>query len=421
MVRKIALPSVELLSAILAGCGSLDRPREARDVGVSDVRLKHLSAEVASNVQRGFIPGAVILVARDGKIVYSDAVGVQDPKSGAAMRPDAIFRLKSMTKPIVSVGIMMLVEEGRILLSDPASDYFPELKDQKVGIGKKNADGSTAIEEGAASRQMTIQDLLRQTSGYPGYFTKPPVKQKYLDSRVDSDPNQTLAEYVSRVAKLPLAYQPGTTWDYSAGTNILGAIIERVSGQTIDAFLSEKILRPLGMKDTGFWVDTAEQGRIAEPLAVDPGTKLPAQALDVRHPPRFLCADACMVSTASDYYRFAQMLLNGGQLDGVRILSRKSVEYMTADQLGSGINQGPFYMPGPGYGFGLGFQVRTALGEAAAPGSVGDYSWFGADGTFFFVDPKERLFGIYMMARLNPFAGPKFWRQFRTGVYSAID
>ena len=421
MRLQIGFPSVVLVSAILAGCANMDTHKDARSFGVSDQRLKQLSAQISADVQKGAIPGAVILVARNGKIVYTDAIGLQDPKSGAPMKPDAIFRLASMTKPIVSVGVMILVEDGKILLSDPASKYFPELKDQKVGVVKKDAAGKAVLEEVPAKKQMTIQDLLRHTSGIPGYFTPSLVAKQWADSGASAGPNQTLVGRVPRLANLPLAHQPGTTWDYTGGTNILGAIIERVSGQTLDVFLSERILKPLGMKDTGFWVESAQQGRIAEPLAVDPDTKSPSKVPDVRKPPTLLCADACMVSTASDYYRFLQMLLNKGKLDGVQILSRKSVELMTSDNLGTDIDRGPLYMPGPGYGFGLGFAVRTAPGQAPGLGSVGDYHWSGIYGTLFFVDPKERLIGIYMMQRPNVAANYNFWRKFRTGVYSSLD
>jgi CubicO group peptidase (beta-lactamase class C family) len=212
-----------------------------------------------------------------------------------------------------------------------------------------------------------------------------------------------------------LAYQPGTTWEYGHSTDVLGAVIERVSGQTLDVFLFERIIKPLRMNDTGFWVDPANYGRIVEPFSVDPDTKSPVQLRDVRVRPRFLCGGHCMVSTASDYYRFLQMLLNGGELDGVRILSRKSVELMTADHLGTGIANGE---PSPGYGFGLGFAVRITPGQSSDLGTVGDYFWGGLYGTYFFVDPKERLIGILMMQRPKY---AKYRREFRTGVYSALD
>ena len=407
---------VVLLSAMVAACANIDARDDARAFGVSSQRLKQLSAQLSTEARSGAIPGAVILVARNGKIVYTDAVGLQDPSSGVPMKPDSIFRIASMTKPIVSVGAMMLVEEGKLFLADPVSTYLPELKGLKVGVEKKDTAGNAVLEEVAAVREMTVQDLLRHTSGFTyGIFGNSLLKQRYVATKVEGDRDQTNAEHVGRLAKLPLAYQPGTTWEYSRSTDVLGAVIERVTGQTLDIFLFERILKPLDMKDTGFSVDPAKHARIAEPFAVDPDTKAPVLLPDVRTPPRFLCGGACMVSTATDYYRFLQMLLNGGELDGVRILSRKSVELMTSDHLGTSIARGPLPQ---GYGFGLGFTVRITPGEASSLGSVGDYGWGGLYGTTFFVDPKERLIGILLMQRPNY---AKYSREFRTGVYSALD
>lgn len=405
-----------VLSALVAACADLKPRQDAADSGVSLQPLKQLSAQISAEAQSGAIPGAVILVARDGKILYTDAIGLQDPSSGRPMKLDSIFRIASMTKPIVSVGVMMLVEEGKLFLADPVWKYLPELKGLKVGVEKKDAAGNAVLEEVAAVREMTVQDLLRHTSGFTyGIFGTSLLKKRYVDTKVEGDRNQTNAEHVDRLAKLPLAYQPGTTWEYSRSTDVLGAVIERVTGQTLDVFLFERILKPLGMKDTGFSVDPAKHARIAEPFAVDPDTKSPVLLPDVRTPPRFLCGGACMVSTATDYYRFLQMLLNGGELDGVRILSRKSVELMTADHLGSAIAHGELF---PGYGFGLGFAVRVSPGEASSLGSVGDYTWGGLYGTYFFVDPRERLIAILLMQRPNY---SKYARQFRTGVYRALD
>ena len=407
---------IVFLSAIVAACANIDVRDDARGFGVSGQRLKQLSAQISAEAQSGAIPGAVILVARNGKIVYTDAIGLQDPSSGVPMKMDSIFRIASMTKPIVSVGAMMLVEEGKLVLADPVSKYLPELKGLKVGAENRDAAGNGVLEEVAAVREMTVQDLLRHTSGFTyGIFGKSLVKQRYVDANVDLDRNQTNSEHVGRLAKLPLAYQPGTTWEYSRSTDVLGAVIERVTGQTLDVFLFEGILKPLGMKDTGFSVDPAKHARTAEAFAADPETKSPVVLPDVRTPPRFLCGGACMVSTATDYYRFLQMLLNGGELEGVRILSRKSVELMTSDHVGTRIARGEL---SPGYGFGLGFTVRIAPGEASSLGTVGDYGWGGLYGTSFFVDPKERLIGILMMQRPN---FTKYARQFRTGVYSALD
>jgi len=247
---------------------------------------------------------------------------------------------------------------------------LPELKGMQVGVEKRDSSGTASLEVVPAQREMTVQDLLRHTSGLTySIFGKSLVKDEYSNARL-FDPAQSNAELVAKLSKLPLAFQPGTTWDYSMSTDVLGALIERVSGQTLDIFLAERVTKPLGMKDTGFWVETAQQSRIAEPFDSDPDTKAPARVPEVRKQPRFLSGGGGMVSTAPDYLRFAQMLLNGGELDGVRVLSRKTVDLMTSDQLGSAIARGPAYFPGPGYGFGLGVQVRMAPGEAASLGSA---------------------------------------------------
>jgi CubicO group peptidase (beta-lactamase class C family) len=410
-----------LAITILFGCASLQSRDDGRTYAVSTAPLKQLSALTAADVQKGQFPGAVILVARNGKVVYSDAIGVQDPKTGTPMQMDSIFRLASMTKPMVTVGALMLVEDGRIQLADPVSRHLPELKGLQVGVEKRDASGTTSLELVPAQREMTVQDLLRHTSGFTyGIFGKSLVKDEYNKAGL-FNPEQSSAELVTKLSKLPLAFQPGTIWDYSMSTDVLGALIERASGQTLDVFLAERVTKPLGMKDTGFWVEPAQQSRIAEPFELDPDTKAPARVPDVRKQRRFLSGGGGMVSTPGDYLRFTQMLLNGGELDGVRILSRKTVELMTSDHLGSAIARGPLYFPGPGYGFGFGVRVRIAAGEATNLGSVGDYGWEGVYGTAFFVDPKERLIAIWMMQRTNLPADIYFWRRMRSVVYTAIE
>lgn len=382
---------------------------QARD-GVSGERLKHLEDVVAADVASARIPGAVMLVARDGKVVMQKALGKQDA-SGAPMREDSIFRIYSMTKPIVSVAALMLVEEGKLQLSDPVSKYIPELKGLRVGVERGGQ-----LEIVAAQREMTVQDLMRHTSGLTyGVFGKSMVKELYTKNGVDGR-DHTNAEFVKKLATVPLMFQPGSTWEYSRSTDVLGHVVERVSGMDLDRFLQQRILKPLGMNDTGFWVEPAKQARIAEAFAKDPQTGEAQNMLPVREKPRYLSGGGGMVSTARDYYRFAQMLLNRGELEGVRILSRKTVEYMTSDHLG-GV-RGPAYLPGPGYGFGLGVAVRLADGQAATPGSAGDFNWGGLGGTYFWVDPKERLVAVWMMQAP---AQRTYYRQlYRTLVYSSL-
>jgi CubicO group peptidase (beta-lactamase class C family) len=362
----------------------------AADRGLDPARLERLEKLVRADVERGRIPGVVMLVARDGKVVMNKAIGQQDAEKNVPMRVNSIFRIYSMTKPIVSVAAMMLVEEGRLQLSDPVALYIPELKGLKVGVEK--GDGLDLV---AAAREPTVHDLLRHTSGFTyGIFGKSMVKELYGKAGVDRN-DQDNAEFVKRLATVPLMSQPGSTWEYSRSVDVLGHVIERVSGQTLDRFLEERILKPLGMKDTAFSVPADKQARIAEAFPVDPDSKQPVTLLNVRQPPKLLSGGGGMVSTAADYLRFAQMMLNGGELNGVRILSRKTVEYMTTDHLGA--VRGPTYLPGPGYGFGLGFAVRLTDGQAATPGSAGDYNWGGLGGTYFWVDPKEKLIAIWMM------------------------
>jgi CubicO group peptidase (beta-lactamase class C family) len=388
-------------------------PKSAEIAGLSPERLQKLVSVFRSDVDEGRIPGVVVLVARDGQIALNEAIGFRDRAAHAPMHKDAIFRLYSMTKPIVTVAAMMLVEEGKILLSDPVSKHMPELKGLKVGVEKAGPEGKPTLEL-VPAREMTVHDLLRHTSGITyGVFGKSLVKQTYLDANT-LDAKQTSGELVAKFAKLPLAFQPGTTWDYGQSTDLLGVLVERVSGKPLDMFVEERILKPLGMKDAGFFVPEAQKARLAE---AQPMGGKPQTLLDVSQRPAFLAGGHGMVATAMDYYRFSAMMLNGGELDGVRLLSKKTVEYMTSDHLGQ-LGRGPAYLPGPGYGFGLGFAVRTAPGLAAVPGSVGDYYWGGLGGTYFWIDPKEKLIAIMM---LQAPAQREYYRMlFRDLVYAAV-
>lgn len=387
--------------------------------GLSRARLQHLGTAVQAAVDRGHIPGAVVLVARDGQVAYFEAFGFRHKAAGtdgAPMTTDAIFRIYSMTKPIASVAAMMLVEDGRILLSDPVSKHLPELKGMKVGVQKPGPDGKPVLELVAARREMTVQDLLRHTSGLP-YGSHGPslVGRAYLAANV-LDLDLSNAEMIARLASLPLMHQPGAVWEYGISTDVLGALIERVSGEPLGDFLARRLLKPLGMNDTGFHVQPEKHGRIAEPFANDPGSGWRIQLLPVTAPPRFHGAGGGMVSTAADYLRFATMLLNGGALDGARILSRKTVEYMTSDHLEP--------IPradddsGPAYGFGLGFAVRARAGAHDQPGSIGDFYWAGYASTFFWVDPQERLIALFMVQA--PGVDYDFAALMRTVVYGAI-
>jgi CubicO group peptidase (beta-lactamase class C family) len=385
-----------LVAAPLAHAQGLPSAKPEQ-VGLSSERLGRVVTTLRTDAEKGRIPGAVILVARHGKVALFEVVGVRDPQTKAPMTRETIFRIYSMSKPITSVAVMQLAEDGKLLLGDPVSKYLPEFADVKVGVEKPGPDGKPTLELVAPKRPMTVQDLLRHTSGLTyGLFGTGLVKKQYLDAKlVHGDLSN--AEFVERLAKIPLANQPGTTWDYSHSTDVLGRIVEVVSGTSLLEFERERILRPLAMKDTAFYVTDAKQHpRIAEPFPNDRTIGTDYDMLDPRVVQKWESGGGGMVGTAMDYARFVQMLLNGGTLDGKRIVSPKTVAYMTANHVDASIAPG-VWLPGPGFGFGLGFGVRKEAGVSAFHGSLGEFNWGGAGGTYFWADPKEDLFVVYMM------------------------
>jgi CubicO group peptidase (beta-lactamase class C family) len=381
------------------------------DVGLCTAGLARLGAALRGEVDRGHVPGAVALIARRGRLAYFESYGRRDPANGAPMARDSIFRIYSMTKPIVSVAVMMLWEEGRLLLSDPIGKYLPELNDLEVAIVR-----GTGIELVDAERPITIQDLLRHTSGLTYEFRgSGPVHKMYMAAKIYRR-NQSNADQVATLGKLPLISQPGAAWEYGRSTDVLGRLVEVLSGLTLGEYLQRQILAPLGMIDTAFHVPADEQARLAEAFAKDPDTGSGVQLINVRDAPKFESGGGGLVSTASDYARFLQMLLNRGTLDSVRILSRKTIELMTADHLGP-ISGAPDLLL-PGYGFGLGFAVRLLPGISHVPGSVGQYFWGGLAGTTFWVDPAEELFAILLIQ--GPGQRDYFRNLFRDLVYAAF-
>ncbi len=389
-------------------------------------RAARINAVFEEDVEQGKIPGAVALIARGGKLAYLEAFGYRNREKSVAMTTDSIFRIASMTKPMVSVAVMMLVEEGRIRLVNPISTYLPELKNPMVGVESLEG-GKPALRLEPARREISVQDLLRHTSGITyGQFGDGLVKQAYRAVNM-MDANQTTAEFITKLSKLPLQYQPGEVWDYGMSTDVLGCLVEVVSGMTLDAFIAARITGPLGMKDTGFHVPAGEAHRIAEAL-VDPKTgERPPMNQNLTVKPNFLSGGGGMVSTAQDYLRFTQMLLNGGTLDGVRYLSRKTVALMSADHLPpaasvSATARAQFEESAPlaefGQGFGLGFCVRKEAGRNPVAGSVGDFYWSGVFGTYFWIDPSEKLIAILMMC------APEIRRHYRallrTLTYQAL-
>ena len=394
--------SLQLLTSFLlisiAGAGFVyagDMPMATPEsVGLSSERLAQVGDAVTAEITAGSIAGGVLLVARHGKVAFVDAYGMQDKAKGTAMDTESLFRLFSMTKPIVSVAVLMLNEQGKLLLTDPVQQYLPEFAGTLVAEGKL----SDAV---APNRPVTVQDLLRHTSGLTyGVFGDSPVKAKYRE--VDTlSWEQTNPEFVTKIAAIPLAYQPGTVWEYGQSTDVLAHLIEVVSGQPIDEFLKANIFDPLGMTDTGYVVAKTDLGRVAEQLP-NPKTGAPNPLRDVAVKPNWLPGGQGLVSSASDYWRFSQMLLNKGELDRVRLLSPTTVDYMTSDHLGSGIEKRPANMwwVGEGYGFGLGVAVRLDDGITAWNGAAGDFYWMGYAGTNFLVSPKRDLIMVFMAQQI---------------------
>ena len=389
-----------LAMALWSNALAADLPKAtAESVGMSSERLARIKATLKADVDAKKIPGAVLLVARHGKVVQYEAVGRIDPAGATPMTRDGIFRIYSMSKPITSVAAMMLVEDGKLKLDDPVGKYIPAFDDVKVGVEKTDAaTGKTTLDLVAPRRRMTVHDLLRHTSGLSyGFFGSSLAKTAYDDARLLAEDIDNAA-FAEKIAKLPLAWQPGSTWEYSHSTDILGRVVEVASGQSLYQFEKQRILDPLGMKDTSFYVaDATKFPRVAEPFADDRNFGLHADFFDPRAVSKWESGGGGMMSTAMDYARFAQMMLNGGTLDGKRYLGPKTVAFMTSDHLSPAVVRTPLYLPGPGYGFGLGFAVRTATGEAAFPSDVGTYYWGGAGGTYFWVDPKSDLVVVLML------------------------
>lgn len=420
----LALALLSVATAAHAENGVLPMAAKPEDVGLSSAQLKRLEEVTQKHVDSGLVPGAVMLVARRGKIAWMSVLGKRDPAAGDAMKPDSIFRIYSMTKPIVSVAVMQMVEEGRLQVSDPVSKFIPEIGKMKVG-SEKIVDGRAVLQLSDPERAMTVQDLLRHTSGLTyGAPGANQLKQSYLDLNVN-DRNQTVAEMADKLAKLSLVYQPGTTWEYSMSTDVLGRVVEVASGMPLDKFIEERITKPLKMGDTGFEVGPDKKARGAKPMKEGPKNELPSIP-DVAEKFTWRSGGGGMVSTAADYARFLQMFANGGQLDGVRLISRKSIDLMTADALPPDIKMGAdmwrFEALEPsarmGQGFGLGFAVRTDQGRNPLPGSPGDYYWGGAYGTYFWHDPRERMYVVFMMQ--SPAARLRYRYLLRDLVYQAL-
>jgi CubicO group peptidase (beta-lactamase class C family) len=359
-------------------------------LGLSHSRLRVMSDAIKRESDKGTIPGATIMVARRGQIGWFEAIGRQNPADSRPMADNTIFRIFSMTKPIVSVGIMMLLQEGHFLLSDPVAKFIPEFSNLRVGVENDGRLNLVPLQ-----RPMTIQDLLRHTSGLTSDTTGNSLVQQLYQQSGLRNRKISNSEFVKMIAELPLICQPGAEWNYSRSTDVLGRIVEVVSGKSLGAFLTERILAPLQMAETGFFTGEENAGRIAEPFTTDPWSGAKVQFFNPLEKPVMESGGGGLLSTTMDYARFCQMLLNGGSLDGQRLLGRKTLELMTSDHLDPSVKIGGTLLP-PGHGFGLGFAVRTHAGIASFPGSVGQFFWSGMGGTFFWIDPKEDLFAVFM-------------------------
>lgn len=389
------------------------------EVGLSSERLARIGQALTRQIEARSFPGAVTLVARKGRIAYFETFGQLDPQSGAPMPKDAIFRLYSMTKPFTSVAAMLLVEDGRLRLMDPVGVYLPQLAKLEVAMPSTDASGKPTYTLVAVERPVTLYDLLRHTSGivYAGFTRTEYIKELYTKANVGWA-NVTPAEQLDALAKVPLARQPRTMWEYGLSTDVVGRVVEAVTGTPLSRFLDERVFRPLQMPDTTFHVPADKVKRLAQPLATDRATGKPITLHDVTVAPKNDAGGAGAAGTAMDYLRFLHMLAQGGQLDGQRLLARTTVRHMTTDHLGD-IKPATPQLP-PGYGFGLGFAIRREDGLNGTLGSAGEYAWAGAGGTAFWVDPKEQLIAI-LMTQAQP--GPwqrEFRELFRQLVYQAI-
>lgn len=382
-----------LIGTVLAQ--DLQPVRSPEEVGLSSERLNRLDAILKADIEGGKINGAVLLIARRGKMAYFKNFGWRDAEKKLPMEKDSIFRVYSMTKSITAVATAMLMEEGKILLSDPVAKYIPSFKEVQVGEIKKDETGKEVLSLVAARSPMTIYDLLLHTSGL-SYFFFPPrlIQERYMAAGMHRLEELTNAEVCERLAKLPLVAHPGTRYQYSMSYDVLGRVLEVISGMSLDRFFEERIYRPLKMKDSGFQVRESEANRL---VYLDP--KVPIYIDPTSPTRRYMSGGAGTVSTAMDFARFAQMLLNGGELDGLRLLSPRTVSYITSDHLGPlGHRDDPLYVPGRGYGQGFDFYVRLDAGRSTFLGNPGEFYKGGIAGTLYWVDPKEELVAVFMVS-----------------------
>jgi CubicO group peptidase (beta-lactamase class C family) len=400
--------------------GTFDIPAGAH---FNQDKLARIGEFFKNEVTTGKIPGAIVLIQQHGKPVYHEFFGEQDVVSKAPMTDQTIFRLFSMTKAITSVAAMMLVDEGKLAVGDPIAKYIPSFANVKVGVEKKNEDGTKALDLVPPNRPPTVLDLMRHTSGITyGFYGDSLVRQAYRNAKI-YDGDFDLAEFAERIAKLPLHDQPGTLWQYGHSTDVLARIMEIVSGKSLLEFEREKLLDPLGMKDTGFFVtDPQKQKLLAQPMPNDSDFRV-GRENNPTVPKRWQSASGGMVSTMSDFSKFARLLLDGGKFEGKTYLSPKAFELMTTDHVGpgSGVERDYFYFPGDGFGFGLGLAVRTDPGNAKPPppGSLGELKWDGASGCYFVIDRKQDMF--FVLLEQTPSERQRIQKAVKQLIYEAME
>jgi CubicO group peptidase (beta-lactamase class C family) len=412
-----------------ANATSLPRAASPEAAGFSPARLQRVTEAFSAEVENGAIPGAVVVIVRDGKVAYSKTFGFRDRAAKAPMPADAVFRIASMTKPITMVAALMLAEEGKLQVMDPASRYLPELKTLQVGIEHRSGAGERTLLTEPMRREITVQDLMRHTSGMTyGPFGDSLVQRAYRAANTMDD-QQTNAQMMEKLAKLPLAHQPGSMFEYGMSHDVVGRIVEVIAGVDLNRYVVDRIARPLGMKDTAFVLDAGQTARLAQYQPAAVGGPPLVLGYNPAKPPKWFSGGGGLLSTAEDYARFCQMLLNGGELDGVRILSRKSVEWMTSNHLPPDVGYGAFTLelgltaplPQLGQGYGLGVGVRHEAGRSTVPGSVGDFYWGGATGPYFWVDPRERLIAVMMLQESNMQRRTHYRSLLRNLVYQALE
>jgi CubicO group peptidase (beta-lactamase class C family) len=380
-------------------------------LGFVPQRLERLTAVMAHEVEEKKAPGVSMLIARHGKIAYRESVGALRP-GGPAMSDGAIFRIYSMTKPIVSVAAMMLVEEGRLLITDPVSKYLPAFANPKVGVANGDKLGLAPLK-----RPIAIQDLMRHTSGLTYGFTGASQVQKLTKAANVLFSQASLAQNIDAMAALPLMHQPGEVWEYSVSTDVLARVVEIVEGASLGEVLQERLFGPLGMVDTAFFTPADKVARRADPFSFEFLTAAGVDPCNATAPPKFESGGGGLMSTLADYTRFVAMLSNGGSLEATRILGPQTIAFMASDHLDAKTDRSHFLL-WPGHGFGLGFAVRTDPGRAPTAGSVGEFFWGGMMGTAFWVSPRDSLFAIIMVQ--TPEHRSYFRELFRNLVTAAI-